>query len=968
VGESYGDLDMLRAEHELTLQNRIESSISAYYHNPASTDVERGNVYLFESNSQNKPLAIGGLVGLMTTGTLSHAYSKVNVVCQYATYAGGIVGQIPGLLNASKYQINFNEVYAFGDVRASREDKAGAGGIAGYIDFGRKLAFNKVNAVNFWGLVEDTENNTYTIPSNTYSVFALTGSSLLQNYVAPEYIDKIARLDGETVIKNSAYSAYNLPSITCAVGSDDMFAVTTIKFNGKNGTQELSLKKSFARLNTGSFYDMIQDSQSIVPLYELSSTSYNGVTMDQYFLQSDWDPNYWVRYTTELLPKLVMFSDTNLFYIDKAEDLQKIIQYPSATFIVRAAESPACPIINIGSYLVSSGIDFSSIVFTGVLKGLDNTMNYGFNFDGAAVPFFESTQNAKIYNLTFQNLGALDNTLKPTSTSIVNSAQLTSFENLTITNCHVKASVSTSYHKVGILANQMSGGFVSNVTFINCSVTAVASEDMPETHPLAVGMLAGEIQTRSSANTQIGDVTAYMSSGFVNSDDENSLLNDILINANGHVVDNISAGVIAGKADGAVMLAYTTTSATSQVVKGVGVADNKNPVQNYQPDSAYSGINSGVVIDVKGTGNITNYNAGLLFGETNNLTVSFQRISTASKLKIVGAILADESANIANANVGGLVGKANISTSLTNGATAGEEAFVVVDVDTALKAGVVNAGGLIGSAVAVEGIDNIESFGTINAESTSGETNIGGFIGVVNGSLEIMNAISRTGLTYSNNNTNLSDFANVGGMIGLFNTTSNSLRIGDLEYNAKYLGRIVIDGANANVGGIVGGIKGASTVENQYAVEICGAIFGGNILVNGGEALHVGGILGNSNTAGRSELRKTLTQNISYGDIFIAFDMSENDLPSYFGGILGKGSTRTYLNTNYSVCTITSSSSDITENMNINAVVGTSNGSLTENNAKNYYSNQVTLCLDYNESDPSQFDALATQNVYYFTN
>jgi len=966
VGESYGDLDMLRAEHELTLQNRIESSISAYYHNPASTEVERGNVYLFESTSQNKPLAIGGLVGLMTTGTLSHAYSKVNVVCQYATYAGGIVGQIPGLLNASKYQINFNEVYAFGDVRASSEGKAGAGGIAGYIDFGRKLAFNKVNAVNFWGLVEDTENNTYTIPSNTYSVFALTGSSLLQNYVAPEYIDKIARLDGETVVQNSAYSAYNLPSITCAVGSDDMFAVTTIKFNGKNGTQELSLKKSFARLNTGSFYDMIQDSQSIVPLYELSSTSYNGVTMDQYFLQSDWDPNYWVRYTTELLPKLVMFSDTNLFYIDKAEDLQKIIQYPSATFIVRAAESPACPIVNIGSYLVSSGIDFSSIVFTGVLKGLDNTMNYGFDFNGLAVPFFESTQNAKIYNLTFQNLGALDNTLKPTSTSIVNSAQLTSFENLTLLNCHVNASVSTSYHNVGILANQISGGFVSNVTFINCSVTAVASEDMPEAHPLAVGMLAGEIQTKSSANMQIGDVTAYMSSGFVNP--EESILNDIVIDANGHAVENVSAGVIAGKADGAVMLAYTTTSATSQVVKGVGVADTKNPVQNYQPDSAYSGINSGVVIDVQGMGKISNYNAGLLFGETNNLTVSFQRISTASKLKIVGAILADESANIEVANVGGLVGKANISTSLTNGATAGAEAFVVVDVDTALKAGVVNAGGLIGSAVAVEGIDNIESFGTINAESTSGQTNIGGFIGVVNGSLEIMNAISRTGLTYSNNNTNLSDFANVGGMIGLFNTTSNSLRIGDLEYNAKYLGRIVIDGANANVGGIVGGIKGASAVENQYAVEICGAIFGGNILVNGGEALYVGGILGNSNTAGGSELRKTLTQNISYGDIFVAFDMSENDLPSYFGGILGKGSTRTYLNTNYSVCTITSSSSDITENMNINAVVGTSNGSLTENSAKNYYSNQVTLCLDYNESDPSQFDALATENVYYFTN
>ncbi|MBR4407074.1 MAG: hypothetical protein IKT27_02045, partial [Clostridia bacterium] len=962
VGENYGDLDMLRAQHELALQNQIESDIPLYYQNPASTEVERGNLTLFESTSQNKPLAIGGLVGLMTTGKITHAYSKVNVISKYATYAGGVVGQIPGLLNASKYQISLNEVYAFGDVKASDAEKAGAGGIAGYIDFGRKLAFNKVNAVNFWGLVED--NGSFTIPQNTYSVFALTGSSLLQSYVAPEYIDNVARVNGEVVSLNPSYSGYNLPSITCAVGSDDMFAVTTVKFNGKKKGEEVSLKKSFAKLNTGSYYDMIQAKQSITPLYELSTSSYNGVTMDQYFLQSDWDPNYWVRYTTELLPKLVMFSDTNLFYIDKAEDLQKIIQFPSATFIVRAAESPVKPIINIGSYLVTSGIDFSSIVFTGVLKGLDNTMNYGFGFEGLAVPFFESIQNAKIYNLTFKNLGSSNTQAIPTSSSITNTATQSSFENLTISNCHITASLSEGFNNVGILANKISGGYISNITFVNCSVTALASEDLSETD-VSVGMLAGKIETVSSANMQIGDVTAYMSSGFVNS--PNSTLNDIVINANNHPIKNLSVGSIAGSADGAVMLAYTTISATSERVKGVGVANTTNPKQTYTPDSSYNGINNGLVINVQNRGNIERYNAGLLFGEANNLTVSFQRVSTDSRLNIVGAITASENANIGEANIGGIVGKSNTSTSLTNGATVKTDAFVVVDVDMALTAEKVNAGMLIGSAIGIEGIDNIETFGTINVKATSGQTNIGGFVGVVNGDLKITNAISRTSLTYTNSNTNLSGFANVGGMIGLFNTTSSSLILGNMDYDAKYIGRITIDGSNVNVGGLVGGIVGSRTsVSNVNAVEIIGTVFGGSVLVKSGEAMYVGGIVGNSNTSGSYELRKTLTKNLSYGDIHVSANMTENDKPSYFGGILGKGSSATHLNTNYSVCTITSASSDITENMNINAVVGSSNGTLTDSDAKNYYSNQLTLCLDYNETD--LVNGLQTENVYFYTN
>ncbi|MDD4816078.1 MAG: hypothetical protein PHQ62_02965 [Clostridia bacterium] len=971
VGENYGDLNMLKAEHEQTVQKQIESQVSSYYKN-SSTTVQRGNMTLFEfGNAQDyQPIAIGGLVGQMVSGNLQHSYSKVNVRNSTALYAGGVIGMVPYAPNIKQNYIDLYEVFAFGDVFASIAENvvSGAGGILGYVNFSRTLNFTKVNAVNYWSLTLDTKTNTYYLPSNIYDIYAVTGNTNAYTNIAPITLNNlVVDNSGAISIKAEYLNLYNLPTIACAVNSDSMFAVKNIDFdlNGANSTSKTN--NAYASLGSSSFYKMInEDTQSITSFYTFTSTQVSGSEMDTYFRNSDWDPNYWYRYQNNMLPSLITYSENHIYYIYVAQDLKNMVAYPDATFIVVGQNNNG--IVKVGNYIRNTGLNIDN--FSGVLKGYDSTGDYGFDFEGYSLTFISSTTaGAKIYNLSIKNLGSASSMYQENFGSFVDQSIQTTYENLTFSNCQLYSSASSATTSIGLMANSITGGYISNITFVDCSVNAKANANITN---LNVGLMAGQITTQSNSYVQIYDVTAYLSNGNIN----NSILNDINVDVNGKTIINLCVGTVAGKTTGSVMLYYTANSNTETRIKGVGVSGtSSNP---YSADSSFSSIYKGIVFDVQDNnlsqnGAIINYNAGLVIGETNSLNLSFQRSSATQKLNIVGGLTNSGNVDITNANLGGAIGKVANSISISNSASFVDK-YVNVDCDINFSAQKVNAGMLIGTSGTVYTIDNIDTYGTINVKATEGASNIGGFVGKANADINISNAVSRTKITVDDDNNSSSALTTVGGLVGLFNSTTSKMVIGENNFNTKYLGTIIISTNNVYAGGILGSaLSTSSAVNNDNGIRITSAVFGGDIIIESTALSYIGGIMGASNYNGltNNEPKRLLKNNLAYGNIYVNCDLAENEDASYVGGLLGKGSSFTYLNSNYSVATIFTAGTQTHENANINALVGVSNGSKTDtdtNNQKyvNYYSNQVSLCLDYNPSE--SVDAFASENVYYLTN
>ena len=127
VGELRSILNHARIEHAERIQNEIEQGIATYYAQTNSALARGGNEAIF-ANSKG---SVGGLVGIMSNGQIVNSYAKVSVVAPLAKYAGGIVGtttythteQISGAFVRHDLQ----DVYAFGDVQANEK----AGGIIG---------------------------------------------------------------------------------------------------------------------------------------------------------------------------------------------------------------------------------------------------------------------------------------------------------------------------------------------------------------------------------------------------------------------------------------------------------------------------------------------------------------------------------------------------------------------------------------------------------------------------------------------------------------------------------------------------------------------------------------------------------------------------------------------------------------------------------------------------------------------
>ena len=944
VGQCYGDLDMVRTQHEYIFQTEIENNVSEYYSNPATANVERGNLSLFEHEEIGKytPKNIGGLVGELITGNISHSYSKLPVRNTKALYAGGVVGAVTYAENKAINNINFYEVYTFSDVSGS----LASGGVIGYIEQTRTLYFDKVNAVNYWTLHKDEINNVYFLPEGYYDIYSMTGT---RNIEAKYIKDIVDTSFGDIRIKEG-FSKYSLPVISQEVHSEDVYAMSLIKFNYGGQNNSISVNKSYASLGSNNFFEIIDETkQSIIPLFEYKGAQQSGEAMDAYFRNSDWDLNYWKRYQTDMLPRLISSADINIFYIYVASDLMNMIYYPDATFIVVGLDGNG--IVKVGNYIKTTGWSLNN--FSGVLKGYDNSGNYGFDFEGYSLTFINSTiTGSKIYNLTIKNLGSSGTQYQAGVGSFVGTSDNTEFENLNFVKCLLYAYATSEYSNIGLLCGHIKGGFISNISFEDCAVNVFVNGTIDT---LNVGLMAGLISTPTNAYMQIADITAYMSVGNINS----SIYNDIKININGNQVTNVNAGTIAGSVDGTVFLSYTSKTVLGNRTKNLGISDTAG--FTFSPDTISGENHYGVVLDITGSGTVEKYNAGIGFGVANVLNLSYLRSTSA--FKIAGAIISTGSVSVGEAVLGGYVGKSLTSSVINNGSGSSGN-YMFVDCDIKFTAGSTTAGMLVGEANTIYSLKNVDTYGTINVNSKTTSSYIGGIVGKLNSDLDMKNCISRTAIEFKDT---VNDASAIGGFIGFIASPNGKVVIGEDFFSSKYLGTMKISANRVYVGGIVGAINAKSTgdIPSGAGTHLSSAVFGGQITINETNQAYVGGIVGTTNyNDGTKESVKLIENCFSYGSIYINEDFSDNTESTYSGGIIGRGSQFTNVNSNYSALTVYTKYTQTQSALTVNAVVGQTNGAVTENDLTgfplvNYYSHQLSLCLDNS--------GISAENVYYYT-
>ncbi|MDD3862612.1 MAG: hypothetical protein PHV79_02015, partial [Clostridia bacterium] len=951
VGQCYGDIDMARAEHEYVLQSLIENSVQAYYKNPSNETIERGNLELFEHDDVGKyePKYIGGIVGELITGNISHSYSKIPVRNTRALYAGGIAGAVTFAENESINNINLIEVYTFSDAFAV----SGVGGFAGYIEQTRTLSFHKVNLVNYWSLCKN-ESNQYYMPEHYYDIYAATGTrnqeaKLLNEIVNVTYND--------VKIKENYLGKYDLPIISHEEYSEDIYVISKIIFDSGGANQEVAVEKSCARLASLAYIEMIDEYlQSIIPLYEYENARTSGSVMDTYFVKSGWDPNYWKRYTDDMLPRLISIADVNIFYIVVAEDLLNIVYYPDATFIVIGKDGNG--IVKCGDYMRGNNLDIRN--FSGVLKGYDNSGDYGFDFQSGKQTFIQSTEaGAKIYNLTIKNLGS-DEYQEGDIGTFVGASRDTEFENLNFVECSLNAYANSDNSNIGLLCGHIRGGYIANISFEDCKIDVRVQEDIMT---LNVGLMAGLLTAPATGYMQIADISAYLATSNNNTSSEN--LNSIRVNVQGYNVSYVNTGTIAGKTEGAVYLNYTSKSIDDNRTRNLGVSETPN--FDFKPDTASGETKKGMVIEILGTeeGIVGEYNAGIGFGRAGVLNLSHQRAD--APLVIGGVIVSSGQATIKKAVVGGYIGKSMTSSAITSNVGVGRN-YMYIDCDLEVQAENVTAGMLIGEAGVIYSLRDVDTYGTINVTSTKTSSFVGGMVGVLNSDLELRNSIVHTVIDFKDELSNPNNEAPaVGGFIGMVSSSSVKIKIGEDNYKTKYLGTMTIDSNKIYAGGIIGAFNSSIGDGAGVGVKINSAVFGGEIIINSTKQAFVGGIVGSSlYEAQTNECSKTIESCFVYGNIYINETFDTYFGNTYAGGVIGRGSPATEINSNDCISTIYTKYTQVDEILTVNALVGETNGAFTGRDIVgdqllvNNYSHQMSLCLDNS--------GIAAKNIYYKRN
>ncbi len=375
IGQSFGSLNRIFADHDATTQDSIENNMSKFY--LGDNSAPRGILDIFYLEGKNySQRYIGGLVGVAYSGSMVISYSKLNVASPTTDYAGGVIGGLI-LKDTSPYQITvyenadyytkyyMNEVYAIGDVRARsvtpehEGDLTYAGGIVGQIlGEASRVVMMSVNAFNYI--------TTYNYQTKTYQAITDNQTNISQIYRVNFIVGQFAKIGqegkieldnviyNETNNKNDYKSYINLVeffdnSYDASSGGGEKYLPSIGVFesyykNSKGGSVSLNLfgnidardENVFEKEGLGECYYLIESPRS----YENSSVGWQYTNAG--FLGSGvWNMANWEHDMNKLFPSIKYKRTSDVLYLDQynVEEIFSKMQGTNATVYIRGLES-----------------------------------------------------------------------------------------------------------------------------------------------------------------------------------------------------------------------------------------------------------------------------------------------------------------------------------------------------------------------------------------------------------------------------------------------------------------------------------------------------------------------------------------------------------------------------------------------------------------------------------------------------
>lgn len=966
----------------------------------------------------------------------------------------------------TKYFIN--EVYATGDVRAKTvntpsQTNVNAGGIIGVIKGTTpRVALMSVNAFNAIASY-DYSSQTEISPADNMS-FSLQTNLILGS--AFEYNDQ-GVLNAINLTENN-YTSYitlvQAQELNLAGGDSSTIASIGIYegyYMTGNSYSKLNLFGSVAgdSASTQLFNNNLM--YAIASPYNYTSAAVGQTETRTAFLGSGaWQNENWTHPTTNLFPSIRYQKTSNVIYLDQynvADVFTMMSGNSDITVIVRGLQSEGgteygdvdldaynrsheeqySPIENFGGRIVGGFYNGTNI---GIIssKNFIASVSAGFSVNNLTVTYRNTSNSSNTDDTSGNNDPVIElaagglfvandiadasisgltlNVLTRVSTAVGNDSDsfglvAPTITNTNITNLTINTSAkidgnnysihSSSYILTVNKAGAINVGLVSGVLVQSSSASAMQVEGISINTPAHFINISPKDSEGNSLKVGSANVGAYFGNAYKDTT-TNVLALDLRINL--QTIQKTESGTSSNTYQ-EIRVATPADGATINMGGFIGRASNINYLGAFEGND----ITVETALVLAGSSSNLTVNAGLMIGSFESSTISQPIDFTGSVIK--GGLYVEDSstAAISTLNAGGFAG--SLTSSNITLANISQINFEVVgrapnstlvpenklDINSfedyskstyhhpvnVVKA---NVGGIIGNSdsrftLSLNERLNINDMlynsqnGYIGGDSiqlnVTGEANVGSVIGYANVPAAQSNRLNINGALTSNANilvtgeTNSYD-ANVGGFIGKMvgasangNTTSSAAIQGQSNGLLRYNGGVFSSIKTINFGGVVGNLAAnCNLTVNSTSFGGALKVFGANSnasYVNAGGV--IGNVSGNQPSSQSVSISISISETYNYGDVFVQYDNNTfNSLSSYyFGGIIGtveSDSNKTYnISKNYTL--MTSHNARYIETSNTaHALFG--NSTLGGDNtiiANNYYSYAVTLTEDQNGTD-----------------
>ena len=915
AGLANGQFYQVYAEHEESVQDAIEDTTSAYYIS-ANTSTERGVLDLFRYTGQEGtgeyryyPKYVGGLMGVMGSGTIYVGYNKLNAI-NYTTdgvsYAGGIAG---AAIAGSSYYIDNNatqlrvltnlymqEVYSTGDVYAyggeynggaiSQTENHAFGGLFGVLEDNENLVMSSVNSFAHYGILDNPYYEQSAENTTGATIYAVAGKvDADASVTVMPSSTAISNSEGNTSSEITSLKSFGYMNSYSAAG----ISLTVEPYPGYDAEQAADADYYFVITSVSSF---------------TSQTEGFTITNGAFINSRAWSNENWVHTTNTLYPEINFVNTVNYIYLDQnnVEIVLDRMQNSSIEVRVRGRNADG----NGYGMVDLRGYDINIEGFSGTVVGYSTSADWGEDnapeligtsyyeeyagdtnasgYPGLIIskPIFESTGSG----FSVENLNIVVERADTPSTDepfeftggIISSADVTdaTIEGVTVyvrspivvndlasnAGLLVPNAVNTSFRNIEII-------FAYNLASGSSYIEFRHNPDEGDNNDgLNVGLLAGTILQNSIFEAlRIQDITIKHPS-------LESANHVFQVNASG----NVYAGLYAGR------LAENVSNGTGS--SGDGETEQPaSPTQNYAGvivevkapeltgsstgDSMTSSISIASLINGETPTTLTSLTLGGYFGE---LTSQNARLTLSTEQTYSQKIALRVSSSASSVMIGGIAGTAQLQNFEVNNTAQSNGNTLSTDVYLGSSAKLTNTtmGMLFGEADGSFNIQNLTVNGLLQSTakgdaegSLNGDSSIGGLIGANHATISAITnvavnfdaykdskpTLTNSAFTANANNSVAIENLSFGGFIGT-NYGSVSLTEGtngeDNTYNNSDDNYVAFAGDPTTFS--LGDLIG-SNVGNGLSVSNFSSNGITVITATAGAPLNIGGLIGSDNTA-----------------------------------------------------------------------------------------------------------------------